>query len=62
MMEEGLDESAMRRRYRERLIGNAEAAGVPAGQIGFYVKDSIADMNVIGITRYWRKLAERLAT
>ena len=42
-------------------IGEAREAGLSETHLGFYVENTIADMNVIGLTRYWRNLSERLA-
>lgn len=41
--------------YRAWFIAAAEREGVPAAKMGFYVKDSLADMNVTGILRYIEK-------
>lgn len=62
MMDEGLDLDAMAPRYAEWFVGLAEAAGAPPEKIGFFVKDTMAAMNIVGIHRYWSKLGGRLAT
>jgi glyoxylase-like metal-dependent hydrolase (beta-lactamase superfamily II) len=41
--------------YRNWFIADAERKGVPAAKMAFYVKDSLAAMNVTGILRYLDK-------
>jgi glyoxylase-like metal-dependent hydrolase (beta-lactamase superfamily II) len=57
MMDEGVAEEEMRRRYAAWFARAAEAASLPRGKMGFYVKDTMAGMNVTGIVRYWTKRA-----
>jgi len=52
------DRDAVRAAYRAWFVGQATAHGVPAAYLGFYVKDSLADMNVTGILRYLDKRAQ----
>jgi glyoxylase-like metal-dependent hydrolase (beta-lactamase superfamily II) len=61
MMDEGLELEEMAPRYIEWFVGLAEAAGAPPEKIGFFVKDTMAAMNVVGMHRYWSKLPARLA-
>jgi glyoxylase-like metal-dependent hydrolase (beta-lactamase superfamily II) len=56
LMDEGLADAAMRERYTAWFLDQARSAGVPEGKIPFYVTDTVADMNLTGITRYWTKL------
>ena len=46
------DEETVRAKYRHWFAAEARRAGLPAEKMGFYVTDSLADMNVAGITRY----------
>jgi glyoxylase-like metal-dependent hydrolase (beta-lactamase superfamily II) len=43
----------MLKRYTEWFVGEAERAGVPAHKMDFYVKSSLAEMNLTGMLRYW---------
>lgn len=47
----GTDRDAIRDAYRAWFVAAAVRAGVPEARQGFYVKDSLADMNVDGILR-----------
>lgn len=60
MIDEGLDRDAMLDRYTEWFAAQARDAGVAEEKIGFLVTDTMADMNLTGITRYWSKLAEKI--
>jgi len=58
LMREGLDDATITRVYTDWFVAKAEAAGIPAEKLGFYVRDTIAGMNVMGMLRYWRKAVE----
>jgi len=59
LMSENLDRNGMLQRYRDWFVGQAERAGMPDVKQRFYVKSSVAEMNVAGIERYWNKRAEQ---
>jgi glyoxylase-like metal-dependent hydrolase (beta-lactamase superfamily II) len=61
-LDAGMDAEAILPVYRAWFIEQARQAGVPAEKLGFYVKDTLADMNLTGMVRYWTKRAERAAT
>lgn len=61
-MDEGCNDDEINRRYREWFIREAQEAGTPAEKIGFFVTDTMADMNVMGLLRYWKKQAEKAAS
>jgi len=44
---------AMLTRYTAWFVEQAERAGVPADKMDFYVKSSLAAMNLAGMLRYW---------
>jgi len=58
-LDAGLDEAAIVGEYAARVAGEARDAGLPAIQEAFYVKDTMATMNVAGIVRYWNKLRKQ---
>ncbi|MHC5112983.1 MAG: MBL fold metallo-hydrolase [Planctomycetota bacterium] len=55
-LQTGCDEASIVSEYGEWIMGQARAAHVPPAQETFYVKDTMATMNVSGILRYWKKL------
>ena len=55
MMVERLDRAEMDRRYTAWFTDQATRAGVPEEKIGFFVTDTMADMNLAGLRRYWRE-------
>jgi glyoxylase-like metal-dependent hydrolase (beta-lactamase superfamily II) len=59
LMDGDFDRTEMLKQYREWFIAKARADDVPPGKMGFYVTDTLADMNLTGIQRYWTKLAEQ---
>ena len=60
-MDAGIEKAAIRDEYLAWFVGRAEQDEVPLEKMGFYVKDTLADMNVTGIMRYWTKKAEAAA-
>ncbi len=57
LLREESDTDVITRRYTRWFLDQAEAAGVPEEKIGFYIRDTIAGMNVTGMMRYWRKVS-----
>jgi len=57
-MTAGMDEPTIREDYRTWFALQAEREGLPANKAVFYAKGSVAEMNVTGIMRYWRKRDE----
>jgi hypothetical protein len=55
MIDDGVGEDEMRRRYAAWFARAAEAGALPREKMSFYVKDTMAGMNVTGIVRYWKK-------
>ncbi len=53
MLVEQLDRAEMDRRYTAWFTDQATSAGVPAEKMGFFVTDTMADMNLAGLRRYW---------
>lgn len=51
----GLDEAGIRARYAAWFLDEANRHGLPAPYHRFYVKDSLAEMNVSGILRWLSK-------
>lgn len=62
LMDDGLERDEIYRRYLEWFTNSARQASVPEEKLGFFVTDTMADMNVTGIMRYWSKLAEKAAS
>ena len=60
LMDEGVERDEMLARYTDWFADGARDAGVPEEKISFYVTDTMAGMNLSGIMRYWKKMAERL--
>ena len=56
LMEQGCSKDEIRTRYLEWVLEEARSCHVPDDKLGFYVKDTMADMNVTGVCRYWSKL------
>jgi glyoxylase-like metal-dependent hydrolase (beta-lactamase superfamily II) len=62
LMDEGADADTIAERYRAWFLAQADDGGLPAEKVGFYVKDTMAAMNVTGMMRYWTKLAAKKAS
>lgn len=62
LMEQGLSQEEIRPRYLEWVLEESRRCHVPEDKLGFYVKDSMADMNVTGVCRYWSQQAQQTTT
>lgn len=61
LMDQDVERGEILKRYTDWWVSGAKQAGVPEDKLYFYI-NSMAEMNVTGIMRYWTKRAEKAAT